>query len=219
MTVAARCGRSVAVPSSCRLVSSDTRYASSLTVIIPLIGRNLLDDPTTITDKTLVAGVRRCGACTACCTHLPISSGQVGPGPKPAGVRCPHLGYAGCRIYMRRPRLCANFRCDWHRNQSWPQSWRPDRSGLLCLSEEIRKGLPAALVYEIRNAALETPSAAAILEQLKQNTVVIAVVDTRKRRHRIMGNLRIDTLQPRIPAPHFLGRQSVTSPSKSDEAA
>jgi len=120
---------------------------------------------------------------------------------------------------MQRPRLCANFRCAWHRNQSWPQSWRPDRSGLLCLSEEIRQGLPAALIYEIRKAALEAPPAAAIIEQLKRNTVVIAVVDTRKRRHRIMGNLRIDTVQPRIPAPHFLGQQLAASRSKSQEAA
>jgi len=182
-------------------------------------GRSLLDDPTTITDERVVSGARRCGACKACCTYLPIPSGQVGADAKPAGVDCPHLGADGCRIYMRRPRLCADFRCDWHRNRSWPQNWRPDISGLLCLSEEIHKGLPAALVYEIRHSALETPSAAAIIERLKQNTVVIAVVNTRQRRYRLAGNLYLDAPHPKIPAPHFPAQRPAISRVESTKAA
>ncbi len=102
---------------------------------------------------------RACGGCSACCVVLPIPAGEVGPGPKAAGAPCPHLCVAGCAIYASRPALCAKFRCAWLADPSWPETWRPDRSGLLCLREKLEGGVPAAVVYEIvPGATLDGPS-------------------------------------------------------------
>ncbi|MBN2476218.1 MAG: hypothetical protein JXB62_16515 [Pirellulales bacterium] len=131
-------------------------------------------------------GVRTCRPCLACCVHLPIPPGMIGPGEKPAGIRCTHLGARGCRIYNRRPTMCANFRCAWLNNASWPETWRPDRSGLLCLREPIA-GRVAAAVYEICLGALQKPAATEILDALQRTTDVVAVVDARQRRWCLPG--------------------------------
>jgi len=131
---------------------------------------------------------RHCGACTACCTHLPIPAGEVAAGSKPAGIPCPLLGPDGCRSYADRPELCARFRCTWLADEDWPDGWRPDRSGLMCLREEIDAGLPAAVVYEITPGALEQDVAAAILAELRRTTAVVAVVDHRGSRQRLTGS-------------------------------
>lgn len=148
-------------------------------------------------------GTRDCGPCTACCTHLPIPAGAIGPGRKPAGVVCPHRCATGCRIYTRRPRLCVDFRCAWLSDESWPPPWQPVRSGLMCLREELDDGLPAAAVYEIRPGALQAPPAPAIMEELQRTTVVIAVIDKQNRRRRVSGRLQIHTTGPALPRPHF----------------
>lgn len=148
---------------------------------------------------------RQCRPCAACCNHLAIPAGEVGPGSKPAGVACPQLADCGCRIYGRRPRLCANFRCAWLADRSWPEEWRADRCGLMCLREEIEAGLPAAAVYELRPGALGGPSAEEIIEELKRTTAVIAIIDSRQQRRRELGHLGVHLGEPPVRRPHFLG--------------
>jgi len=167
------------------------------------------DQGSTSTTRTHV-----CGNCQACCTHLAIPAGDVGPGIKPAGVPCPNITVAGCRIYGCRPMTCANFACSWLDDSAWPESWRPDRSGLFCLREEIEPGTPAAAVYELRPNALQTPVAAEILTELKRTTVVVAIINARQQRRKLLGNWVVSPPQPTVPAPHFVGR-SRTKP-KSD---
>ena len=124
---------------------------------------------------------RHCGACTACCAYLTIPAGVVGADQKPYGVACPHAGPLGCRIHARRPRVCAGFACMWLRDTLWPPSWRPDRSGLLCVDTPLEPRVEVATVYEIRPAALAKPEATDILNHLLRTTVALAIVDAQGR--------------------------------------
>ena len=132
-------------------------------------------------------GGRCCGACTACCTHLPIPAGVVSPAAKPAGILCPSASTGGCRVYSKRPQMCADFHCAWLSDAAWCEAWRPDRCGLLCLRADIGENVPAAALYEIRPLALKQPVAAEILAELQSTTIVVAVVDSEQRRHRLPG--------------------------------
>jgi hypothetical protein len=147
-------------------------------------------------EPNLVADIRHCGSCTACCLHLPIPEGLTGDDGKPAGVPCPHAGVLGCRCYERRPAACAEFSCTWLEDVRWPAAWRPDRCGLLCLREEIDDGMTAAAVYEIQPDALQQPPASQILNELQSTSRMVVLINAQKRR-RMLGRWRID-------APHAL---------------
>lgn len=134
-------------------------------------------------------GDRHCGACTACCTYLPIPRGLIGPGKKPVRVPCPRVGALGCRRYARRPRACVDFACAWLRDSVWPKVWRPDRSGLLCLRAMLEGHLPAAVIYEIRSGALAKPEGNDIVNYLLRTTVALAILDAQGHRQNI-GSIR-----------------------------
>lgn len=153
-------------------------------------------------DASIARAIRQCRPCTACCVYLPIPRGESGLGGKPAGIACSRRCATGCRAYAQRPGLCVNFRCAWLSDESWPAEWRPDRSGLMCLREEIEEGLPAAVVYEIYPGAIEGPTADEIMEELQQTTVVSAIVDVRNSRRRLLGKWDIRMAEPAVPASH-----------------
>lgn len=75
---------------------------------------------------------RKCGSCTACCTHLGIDELK-----KKTGIPCQHLdtkhfgGQHNCKTYPNRPRACKTFHCCWILGLGPEISGRPDRSGLL----------------------------------------------------------------------------------------
>jgi hypothetical protein len=135
--------------------------------------------------------MRQCGSCQACCICFPIPAGQIGPGSKPAGVACPHLGEHGCRCYAQRPQLCKDFRCAWHADASWPDPWRPDRSGLVCLRETLSDGLVAAAVFETAPGALQSETGRQILAELQRTTSVVAMVDADQQRRCLPGSVAI----------------------------
>lgn len=110
---------------------------------------------------------RHCGACTACCIHLPLAEGVLGPEAKPAGVPCRHVGPLGCRRHQRRPAWCAQFQCWWLSEPAWPAAWRPNRSGLLCVPQGFDRRSGRVRVYEIRPHALDDPVAPALLAALE----------------------------------------------------
>ncbi len=151
---------------------------------------------------------RTCGACSACCIYLPISAGAIGRDHKPAGIGCPRLCASGCGTYATRPKMCVEFCCTWLRDGNWAEAWRPDRSGLICLREEIETGLRAAAVYEIRAGALQEPEAARILEALEETTVVIAVVDSQECKLRQMSERLFHPAAAPTEEPLFLGPQT-----------
>jgi hypothetical protein len=162
-----------------------------------------------------VAQAHVCGACSACCTQLSIPAGEVGPGMKPAGVPCPNVTPAGCRIYGRRPTTCVNFTCAWLDDTDWSASWRPDHSGLFCLRAELEPGIPAAAVYELWPESLQTPVAAGILAELQRTTMVVAIINTHQERTKLTGNWVASPPEPAVPAPHFLGRSLAKDRSAS----
>jgi len=75
---------------------------------------------------------RQCGACTACCTQLPV---DLGGKVKPANVRCKHMCSKGCQIYAIRPEPCIAWSCAWLINASTDKLRRPDQSGLVIDSQ------------------------------------------------------------------------------------
>jgi hypothetical protein len=161
---------------------------------------------------------RECGSCRVCCVQLPIPAGVVAADAKPAKVACGCLCSAGCNVYANRPRLCADFQCAWLSGRSWPDAWRPDHSGLLCLRERVR-GQPMAAVYEVLPDALHRARTSAILVELQRTTTIVVVIDSEGRRHGLMGWWSSDGPHARLPAPHFhLLRSSTAQPQWCDSA-
>jgi hypothetical protein len=73
---------------------------------------------------------RECGACRVCCIAPTIDDPEI---QKRSGTRCRHCtdgGTGGCGIYESRPTPCRVFFCAWRRLASFPEDWRPDRTGV-----------------------------------------------------------------------------------------
>jgi hypothetical protein len=118
-------------------------------------------------------------------------------GRKPSGIACPHAGALGCRIHAKRPRICADFACAWLLDTSWPPSWRPDRSGLLCLDEAIPSGPYAATVLEIQPGALLKSEAADIVNHLLQTAIAVSIVDAQGRCESVLGRTEVGPIADR----------------------
>lgn len=93
---------------------------------------------------------RVCGDCTVCCTVAPVATEQL---RKPPNTTCPHCVATGCAIYASRPTDCRDSLCGWRSYPELDDDWRPDRSGVLILTEhdvpptyERRVGLKFLLV-------------------------------------------------------------------------
>jgi hypothetical protein len=70
---------------------------------------------------------RECGSCSLCCKLLYVPELN-----KPACVWCEHARPGkGCGVYETRWDVCRDFKCSWLREDNYPDSWRPDRSGFI----------------------------------------------------------------------------------------
>jgi hypothetical protein len=118
---------------------------------------------------------------------MPIPARIVSAEAKPAGQPCPHLCGAGCGVYQRRPEVCSRFQCAWLADGDWPEDWRPDLSGLLCLRERLADGSSGALVVETRPGALLEPQGEAILLALLENTRRVVVLAPDGKRYLMYG--------------------------------
>jgi hypothetical protein len=67
---------------------------------------------------------RRCGKCRMCCWLFPLIE-------KPARSWCCHSKPDGCDCYKRRPQVCREYRCLYLVDHTLPDTWRPDRSGII----------------------------------------------------------------------------------------
>lgn len=77
-------------------------------------------------------GDRTCDGCTVCCKLPEIVVPEHGIA-KPEHTWCQHCDpKAGCKIYDRRPEICASFHCGWllWRNVL-PDYWKPSKCGML----------------------------------------------------------------------------------------
>ena len=76
-----------------------------------------------------------CGNCTVCCMALTVIELD-----KDAGIYCKHcLPGKGCGIYETRFEICRTFLCGWRLVPQLGDRWRPDRSGILMLRQEVDK--------------------------------------------------------------------------------
>jgi hypothetical protein len=76
-----------------------------------------------------------CGSCTVCCMALRVIELD-----KEAGSHCRHcLPGKGCGIYETRFEICRGFLCGWRLVPQLGEGWRPDKSGILILTQEVDK--------------------------------------------------------------------------------
>ena len=89
---------------------------------------------------SLLVANRDCGACSACCTALPVDSPEL---QKMPGEPCIHVdGRGGCGVYTSRFPVCRAFYCGWRHLPVLDDAWRPDRSGVLILFETDERAIP-----------------------------------------------------------------------------
>ena len=76
-----------------------------------------------------------CGECTVCCHSLLVKELN-----KPAGIYCEHcVEGKGCAIYETRFQICRTFLCGWRQVPQLGEPWRPDRSGILIMMQDVEK--------------------------------------------------------------------------------
>lgn len=70
---------------------------------------------------------RSCGNCSLCCRLFAV------PEVKPDHEWCPHCkpGKGGCSIYESRPERCADFNCQWLRDERFGDHWFPKTSKII----------------------------------------------------------------------------------------
>lgn len=74
---------------------------------------------------------KTCGPCTLCCKVFKIEALA-----KPAGAVCSHCAHGGgCDIHGSHPRECQDFVCQWLKFEQMPDSYRPDRTGVVLTVE------------------------------------------------------------------------------------
>src|SRR5690348_4317915 len=89
---------------------------------------------------------RDCGECTVCCVVPTIDLPDI---QKTAGVRCRHCT-RGCAIYEKRPTVCRDFHCCWRQRPELGDEWRPDRSGVFIMLENIAgTGVPPVMAMTL----------------------------------------------------------------------
>ena len=79
-------------------------------------------------------GLRECGRCKLCCYIFRLD-GEFWGGVKPGRTWCKYAKGTGCAMHDQpRPDVCTGFKCMWLADETMPESWRPDRSGVLLVS-------------------------------------------------------------------------------------
>lgn len=170
---------------------------------LPTMCRSDNDFPM-LTDEVTSPTRRRCQGCTACCVWLPIPAGHVSQQEKPARVACPWLKQNGCGIYPDRPIMCQQFACTWLKHLDWPEEWRPDRSGLLCLTESVFSTVSGSAVYELRPQRLSSEVGQEILKAVARlSNFVVCITVSGHRYHRPSYRWEPPS-SPSVERPHFI---------------
>jgi|GEM_PF-981841 len=156
---------------------------------------------------------RACQGCTVCCVWLPIPAGYVSQSEKPEKLPCPWLKKSGCRIYSRRPSMCRQFACTWLKHHHWPDEWRPDRSGLLCLTEPIASSVSGSAVYELIPERLASPLGRDIIRAVTTLSDFVICITVDGHRYN-QTSQRCEPASPQtIGEPHFV--RLLRKPSRS----
>lgn len=94
----------------------------------------------------LLDATRGCGTCTACCDGWMITT-VLGQEIRP-GAGCRFRGPGCCAIYEERPAIpCRSFFCAWRQQGNpFPESFRPDRTGVIMVARQWRDRLGYELI-------------------------------------------------------------------------
>ena len=90
---------------------------------------------------------RSCGGCTACCDGW--LTGRIYGHELAPGKPCHFRGDGGCTIYDERPHdPCRGFVCGWLlKGNPFPESFRPDRLGVIIVVKPWRDRVAYVLVH------------------------------------------------------------------------
>ncbi len=107
---------------------------------------------------------RSCGTCTACCDGWLTAT--IRGHEMRVGVPCHFRGTGGCTIYEDRPAdPCRGFHCAWRLGGNpFPESFRPDRLGVIILAKRWRD----RVAYYLRPAGRELD--ASLLEWMRSHS-------------------------------------------------
>jgi len=128
---------------------------------------------------------RRCGTCSLCCELLAVAALD-----KAENVPCVHASRCGlgCAIFdtPERPAACSAYQCAWLFNESWPESLRPDRCGVVFepFAQDERLCFTANVPLDNPEAWKTGAAAAAIQKMVGDGCSVIVVVG--KMKHVVM---------------------------------
>ena len=97
--------------------------------------------------------MRECGRCKLCCYVFHLE-GEFWGGVKRKRTWCKYAKGKGCAMHDQpRPEVCTGFKCLWLDDEEMPESWRPDKSGVLlvergCLETSDGRDIPVIQVSE-----------------------------------------------------------------------
>lgn len=129
---------------------------------------------------------RTCGECTLCCYTMESAELDM-----KVGEWCKMCTNTGCSIHEKRPNVCRRFNCVWLQETQIPDSFRPDRIGVVF----ERPGRCDVFVGHIVNeGAHETPEVKVFVDKINQsgNSVMLCETDSDKKFYALAGD---DTLE------------------------
>lgn len=119
-----------------------------------------------------------CGACTACCTVLPIA--VIG---KPINTPCQYCD-KGCSIYEGRPKTCAEFECAYYQGKELSEKLRPDNCGIIFFKRTDRiftgavvEGVKATAAAKHQIGAFNKQGFTVILLSEKEKTPLLCLAE------------------------------------------
>ena len=109
---------------------------------------------------------RKCGECRVCCFVFPLLD-------KPERCWCRHVTGEGCGCYEDRPAVCRNYRCAYLKEKAFPDSWRPDRSGVIITRRGSFRGHPVLYLSAVWDGALERAQGERIVSVLSGTNAIV----------------------------------------------
>ena len=113
------------------------------------------DYPWTMNEKIVIRPKteKTCGSCSMCCKVFSI---EVLNKPVATWCRNCNIG-AGCGIYEDRPDVCRGFRCVWLDDPNMPEEFRPDRSKMILVVENVTGSIYAHMDRDSPNIWRRSP--------------------------------------------------------------
>lgn len=117
---------------------------------------------------------RSCDGCTACCKTHGVAGVTI------RGEWCQHCTPErnGCAIYANRPLQCGAYKCMWLLGAG-PDSWRPDRIGIVTSVTEISLGDEVhgvLTITEVNGGEIDHPDVQLLIRDMVANEKIVYLV-------------------------------------------